>query len=139
MEQMQWLQMPQMKQSTGTQDLSKQILQAALNQKSQNAASLAAQPQAGQTLPGGAMNITPATATSGTGLLSKLFGSGGIFGGRATGVADTGNRGVADLLSNSDAAKQAREAAATRLSNGVLRLGTANNTMSPMTSETALY
>lgn len=41
------------------------------------------------------------------------------------GVPDTGNRGVADLVSEQQAAQQARENAARRLSQGVLGRGTA--------------
>jgi len=40
---------------------------------------------------------------------------------KAGGVADTGNRGVADLVSDSQAAQEAREAAAHRTSKAVLR------------------
>lgn len=40
---------------------------------------------------------------------------------RGGGVADSGNRGVADLVSEPEAAQQARENAAHRLSKGVLR------------------
>lgn len=47
----------------------------------------------------------------------------------AGGVADSGNRGVADLISEREAAQQARDAAAARVSNAVLRTRTYNETM----------
>lgn len=81
MEPMQFMQMAPMKRNTDMQDFGAKMLQAALNQKGQNAATLAAQPQPGQTMPGGAMNITPATLPGGgAGLLGRLFQPGGMFG-----------------------------------------------------------
>lgn len=45
----------------------------------------------------------------------------------AGGVADTGNRGVADLVSDKDAAQQARENAAARTSRSVLKTQSMNS------------
>lgn len=53
----------------------------------------------------------------------------------AGGVTDTGNRGVADLTSNTDAAQQARENAASRTSQSVLKLRRANNPMAGLGDE----
>lgn len=54
------------------------ILQAALNQRGKDQAALNAQPQVGQPMAGGAMNITPPQQPMG--LLSKLLGGGGLGG-----------------------------------------------------------
>jgi hypothetical protein len=72
-------------------DMGMKLLQAALAQQKQGQTPQAPQPQAGQIMPGGAMNITPpqqggimgAMSQGGPmsmGLLSKLFGPGGTFG-----------------------------------------------------------
>ena len=73
-------------------DMGMKLLQAALaQQQKQGQTPQAPQPEAGQTMPGGAMNITPPQPTGimgalgqggpmSMGLLSKLFGQGGTFG-----------------------------------------------------------
>lgn len=82
---MQMLPMPQMQKPQGggmggMGDMGMKLLQAALKQQGQNAGALAAQPQVGATMPGGAMNITPPTLPAGgggLGMLAQLFGRGG--------------------------------------------------------------
>jgi hypothetical protein len=79
---MDWMKMPELKSSGGgMQDMGMKMLQAALSQNRQNAATATPQPQPGQTTPGGAMNILPALQNGGgMGLLGKLFAPGGMFG-----------------------------------------------------------
>lgn len=70
----------------GNQDMGMRLLQAALQQQGKDKAALAAQPQAGSTMPGGAMNITPPTLPGGGGIMGLLGGLKGLFGGGAGGV-----------------------------------------------------
>lgn len=79
----------------GLGDVGQRILQAALGQKRQQQAALAAQPQVGQGMPGGAMNISPPIAPQQPmGMLSNLFrrmGGGGMGGMPAPMPMDSSN------------------------------------------------